>query len=305
MLSAAHHADASFDLVNLGTNSFTIDSAIGIGPYDQTADSLAFKGSVSLGNTQAGTFAARDWSGYESFGLRMTLTGENPELPFTVEFFDVKFDSIARYQGNTASLSFIPTVVMLGLSVLGNENFSQVVGMQFTWDGDATINNTLTEVVGFTAPATESLFIARSPGGFNFLTGTNETAGIRLTPAGSWSSLSDRNAKTGFSAVNHRETLQKIADLPVTTWEYKHQPGRRHVGPMAQDFQRAFGLGSDGRYISAIDMDGAALSAMKSLIEELRECRDRSAAQARQLAELEAEVRGLRDRMDNRIPPTQ
>ena len=148
MLSAADHADASFDLLNLGTNSFTIDSGISIGPYDQTGDSLVFSGNVSLGNTQAGTFAEQDWSGYESFGLRMTLTGENPELPFTVEFFDVNFESIAKYQGNTAGLSFVPTVAMLGLSMVGNENFSQVVGMQFTWDGEGSIDTRVTEVVG-------------------------------------------------------------------------------------------------------------------------------------------------------------
>jgi len=302
-LFAAHNADASFDLVNLGTNSFTIDSGVGIGSYEQTGYSLVFRDTVSLGNTQAGTFAERDWSGYESFGLRMTLTGENPELPFTVEFLDVNFESIAKYQGNTTGLSFVPTVAMLGLSVLGNENFSQVVGMQFTWDGEGSIDTSLTEVVGFGTPATGGLFIARAPGGFIFLTSTNEAAGIRLTPAGAWSTLSDSNAKTAVSSVDHRETLRKISELPVSAWAYKHQQNRRHVGPMAQDFHRAFGLGPDDKFLTAIDLDGVALSALKGLIEVLRDYRDRSAAQARRIAELEADFHELREMFGDNLPP--
>ena len=39
----------------------------------------------------------------------------------------------------------------------------------------------------------------------------------------------------------------------------------RHVGPMAQDFYAAFGVGEDDRDITSIDEDGVALAAIQAL----------------------------------------
>jgi len=41
--------------------------------------------------------------------------------------------------------------------------------------------------------------------------------------------------------------------------------GVRHVGPMAQDFYVAFGVGADDKHITSIDEDGVALAAIKAL----------------------------------------
>jgi hypothetical protein len=53
--------------------------------------------------------------------------------------------------------------------------------------------------------------------------------------------------------------------LPVSSWQYKTERGVRHVGPMAQDFYAAFGVGTDDRHITSIDEDGVALAAIKAL----------------------------------------
>jgi len=298
-------ARAAYDLVNLGTNTFTVEEGVTTAAYLQTEDALVFSNSYALGDTLGGVFAERDWRHYDSFGLRMTLEGANPGLSFTVDFYDADFKIINSYQGSTVGLSFIPTVVMLGLSLDGNDNFSQVVGMQFTWDSVGAINTSLTEVVGFDTPATEGFFIARAPGGMRFLTGTNDTAGLQLTPGGAWSTLSDSNAKTDITAVDHAAVLRQAAELPVSTWSYRHDPNRRYIGPMAQDFQHAFGLGSDDKHISTIDADGVALSALKALIAELQERQDRSAVQAKRLAELTTELRTLRERIQSTLPPAE
>jgi len=163
----------------------------------------------------------------------------------------------------------------------------------------------LTDVVGFGAPATQGLFVARAPGGARFLLGTNDVAGIELTPAGAWSSLSDSNAKTAITAVDHRETLHKVSELPVTAWSYKHDPSRRHIGPMAQDFRVSFGLGFDEQHISTLDVDGVAISALKGLIAELEEQKQRSKAQKQRLAEIEAELRMLRDKLQSKLPAAE
>ena len=52
---------------------------------------------------------------------------------------------------------------------------------------------------------------------------------------------------------------------PVASWEYKHDPNRRYVGPMAQDFHAAFGVGDDPKGITTVDADGVALVAIQGL----------------------------------------
>lgn len=81
-----------------------------------------------------------------------------------------------------------------------------------------------------------------------------------------WLTYSDRNMKTNFVAVDHRSTLAKVADLPVTEWSYTNRPSLRHIGPMAQDFHAAFG-GRDDKTISISDEAGVAISAIKGLNE--------------------------------------
>jgi hypothetical protein len=176
--------------------------------------------------------------------------------------------------------------------------------MQFTWDGGSDINATLMEIVGFDAPATKEMFVVRAPGGVHFLTGTNDIAGIWLTPGGAWSTLSDSNAKTDIAAVDYRGVLRRVADIPVTSWQYKHAPGRCHIGPMAQDFHAAFGLGADDRRIAALDTDGVILSALKGLLDAWQERTERSAAQAKRLDELQQELRLLAERLPNALPPS-
>src|SRR2546422_1818102 len=42
-------------------------------------------------------------------------------------------------------------------------------------------------------------------------------------------------------------TLFRSVALPVQTWEYKSDGATRHLGPVAQDFYAAFGVGPDDR----------------------------------------------------------
>src|SRR5206468_203839 len=66
----------------------------------------------------------------------------------------------------------------------------------------------------FSSTANDS-FAARAVGGARFVSaidgGGNPTAGVSLAPGGgSWSSLSDRNAKESFAKVDGREILQHV-----------------------------------------------------------------------------------------------
>src|SRR4029077_2777235 len=97
----------------------------------------------------------------------------------------------------------------------------------------------------------ENEFAARASGGVRFVSAIESngtaTAGVVLHPgSGAWSSLSDRNAKENFTPANVRDVLEKVAALPMTTWNYKSQDKTvRHIGPMAQDFSAAFAVGEN------------------------------------------------------------
>ncbi len=86
---------------------------------------------------------------------------------------------------------------------------------------------------------------------------------------------SSRELKTAFAALDGAEVLEKVAALPISSWSFKSDAkGERHVGPMAEDFHAAFGLGSGARHISTGDATGIALAAIQGLQRELAE-RDR------------------------------
>jgi hypothetical protein len=91
----------------------------------------------------------------------------------------------------------------------------------------------------------------------------------------------DRVEAPTAEPVNGFDILEKLAALPVSTWNYKFDPPSvRHLGPMAQDFAAAFGLGSDDRSIAFVDANGVLIVAVQALYRRVRQ--------------LEAEVAELR-----------
>jgi len=104
---------------------------------------------------------------------------------------------------------------------------------------------------------------------------------------------SDRNAKTGFAPVDCAEILEKLARLPISTWQYTNAPGVKRLGPMAQDFRAAFALGSDDKHIATVDADGVALAAIQALYQELVRCDVRVKAKEARLTRLEEQLHRL------------
>lgn len=96
--------------------------------------------------------------------------------------------------------------------------------------------------------------------------------GAYLSTGGVWTNASDVNKKTNFQEVRAAEILEKVAQLPIKSWTYRNEPDTtRHLGPTAQDFRRAFGLGDEDITIGTVDADGVSLTAIKALYEENRE----------------------------------
>jgi hypothetical protein len=109
--------------------------------------------------------------------------------------------------------------------------------------------------------------------------------------AGTVTSGSDRNTKENFSAVDPQKVLDKIAAIPIQRWSYKHDPGTPHIGPMAQDFHAAFGVGPDNEHITMVDADGVAFAAIQALHEHVK-------TQDSEISKLQQENSRLKDRLD-------
>ena len=136
------------------------------------------------------------------------------------------------------------------------------------WLGTVTTTDPFTPTIG------SGVFISTSTGAY-------------LSSGGDWTNASDRNAKANVTPVNGEEVLARLGEVPITTWNYKSQaPSIRHIGPMAQDFHAAFGLGEDETHISTLDADGVALAAIQGLTQLVQE-------QEAQIADLEARLAAL------------
>ena len=131
--------------------------------------------------------------------------------------------------------------------------------------------------------------------GVTIYTNDDKTTGVVLPAnSGSWSSVSDRHVKVNVVPVDPQVILTKVAALPISTWSYVGQPEAvRHMGPMAQDFYAAFGLGESDTHIAVVDADGVALAAIQGLYQQVRELEVENARQQAKLEQLAAEVARL------------
>lgn len=87
---------------------------------------------------------------------------------------------------------------------------------------------------------------------------------------------SSRTLKDIVAPVDPDAILEKVAGLDVGRWAYKPvtphsvtMPGE-HIGPYAEDFQEAFGVG-DGYHINLLDAVGVLFGAVKALAARVKE----------------------------------
>ncbi len=185
----------------------------------------------------------------------------------------------ASFAAGTGTFANGSEAVAMGLRVAAGGNGSVVLGSDAVATAAASGNfvfadrSTTTDMV-VNQP---NQFTVRSTGGVYFYTSTNFAAGQQLMAGGSqWLGHSDVNKKHLFRDVAGEDVLGKLAAMAVQEWSYKTQDAAiRHVGPTAQDFHAAFGLGEDPLYIGHMDIDGIALAGVKALEARTRELNER------------------------------
>jgi hypothetical protein len=144
-------------------------------------------------------------------------------------------------------------------------------------------------------------WVARASGGVYFYTNAGLTSGMYLSAGGSsWNAVSNRERKENLAPVNVQELVARLAEVPITTWNYSSQDAAiRHIGPMAEDFNALIdGLGGEGEdYINTLDADGVALAAIQGLYQLVQEQGAQIAALQQQNADLEARLSALEGAM--------
>lgn len=120
-------------------------------------------------------------------------------------------------------------------------------------------------------------------------TTTSNGNGAYLSSTGVWTNASSRTFKDSFAAIDPVAVLEKLVALPVKTWYYKGNRGDgQHMGPVAEDFAAAFGLGSNEKYIGSVDESGVAFAAIQGLNRKF----------ASENADLKARNAALQERVD-------
>jgi len=173
---------------------------------------------------------------------------------------------------------------------------SIAIGTDVTADetGSITIGDRSNPNTNLNATA-QNQFLVRAAGGSIIYSNSTLTAGVTLAAGGgSWSSVSDYHRKENFEALNGEDVLQRLRAIPVSSWNYKSQDASiRHIGPMAQDFHAAFGVGEDEKLINTIDIEGVSIAAAKALDTRTTEQQAEINALKQRNAELEERLRRL------------
>ncbi len=119
-----------------------------------------------------------------------------------------------------------------------------------------------------------------------------------LTITGSLTQGSSIASKTAILAVIPVDVLSKVQALPISSWQYRaDKPEVRHLGPMAQDFHAAFGLGENDTGIAPADMAGVALAAIQAQQQQIQLQQQKLTEKDGQIAELQFRLAAIEARL--------
>jgi|GEM_PF-735724 len=245
---------------------------------DANQDDFTFAGGNQVTASGYGAFAYGDQVNVSStvgvgFGSGISVTGT---AGFAVGASNRAsgFASIAL--GYTAKAGGLGSV-SLGYRTTANNDYAVAIGYRASNNGHtgtmAMGDESTTDSVRNQA---DNEFRARYNGGFRLRVstfangntpGAGGNVGCDLTMAvPTWTCASSRTLKHAYEDVDGEDVLRRLAAMPVTTWEMNGDSTRtRHMGPVAEDFYDAFGLGMGRTAIGLGDIDGVAVAGVKAL----------------------------------------
>jgi hypothetical protein len=187
---------------------------------------------------------------------------------FAMGYQSTALGSYSNALGYTANADGTGAVA-IGYRTTADADYSVAIGQRASTNGHAgAIVFSDGSTTDSTQASANNQFTVRAAGGTRLFTNASMTTGVQLSAGGSsWSVISDRTRKESFLAIDPSDILVRIRSLPVTTWRYIDEEDRtvRHIGPMAQDWHRAFGFTQDATTINMSDFDGVNLAAIQAL----------------------------------------
>ena len=230
--------------------------------HSSTASGYA---STALGH---GTVAGADWA--TAMGQGTIASGHNS----TAMGYETRANGISSTAMGAASVAN-----GIGAVAMGTRAIAEGAGSFVFADRSSTATYT----------GLENQFVVRAHGGIGFNSGTG--IGCDL-PAGvgAWACTSSRLAKENFADMDGEAVLARLADMPIQRWSYLGTRAE-HVGPVAEDFYGAFGLGEGSTTITTVDADGIALLGVQTLERRTTELRAENAELLRRIENLEAALR--------------
>ncbi len=218
--------------------------------------------STAMGSATTASGAISTAMGYSTIasGIRSTAMGESTWA---------NGDFSTAMGSNTFAEANHSTAIGNNTSAYGD--YSTAMGNKIIASGTGSFsigdNNQVT--TGEFYQGGDNHMLMRFVGGYYFYSNADYSAGVKINPGGgSWTNASDRRIKENFNATNNEEILKKISAIPITNWNYKSQPKtQKHIGPMAQDFYKAFHLDGDGAdtTINTMDIIGVNMAAIQAL----------------------------------------
>lgn len=162
----------------------------------------------------------------------------------------------------------------------------------FVWGDESTTNYLNAQNNNeFRIRANGGIRLRTSPSA-NAAPGVGGNTGCDLPPnSGTFSCSSSRTIKTAFQAIDADAWLNRIRDLPLSTWSYiNDQAHTRHLGPVAEDFFVRFGLGEGPSSIGAQDLASLGLVGVQALAEHGERQADEIARLVQHNARLEQDL---------------
>ncbi len=166
---------------------------------------------------------------------------------------------------------------------IGAQNAQNMIGAgTITQTQQQTLDNYLASLYGQQQSAGERQLQNLMAGTYGGNPGSTQTSPVQSNGLGSTLGLlgglgslfmgfmSDKNLKEDIQEIDPHEAVEKYRDMPIATWRYKPGIGlgdAMHIGPMAQDFAKAFT--GDGHTISVQDAIGSQAAAIKGLAQQV------------------------------------
>ncbi|MGV6852964.1 MAG: tail fiber domain-containing protein [bacterium] len=269
------------DTSNGGASYLSIeDATAGTTPFKVSAGSgnnaLSINSSGNVGLNKASAATQLQVTDGNSPAFRLEQDGSSG---FGAQTWDVSGNEANFFIRDVTNGSKLPFKIIPGAStnslVIASNNS---IGLGTGTNPDATLHINSVNSENFLIRADGTIDQA--------LTLTNDGD---MTIQGALNELSSKSSKEHFLSINPAKLLSAIANLSISTWNYKHQSDdNRHIGPMAEEFYAAFGFGTSDKKVRTGDVASVALAAVQALQQELAKKDQQIKSLEQRLSALEA-----------------